>query len=136
MKRDTAERFAATAVEGVTLDQARLIIREFLTGLALCSMCGGSGEFTFERAMTFELDDLSAPGRKDERVVPAGTTAPCPRCRGRYDRDAAGDPEFVGWRCVQGSRAIDCHNERARGDEHRAGHAECGYRVFLPLPES
>jgi hypothetical protein len=131
MKQDIAERFAATAIEGITVEQARQIIGEFLTQIVRCPVCDGSGEIQFGR-------DVVLPVRGDygrsesEQYFPAGTVGKCPRCGGG-DEDGGGrfDPEYVAWHCVQGSDDRECCRQKGHN-----GHADCGWRITLPLPEA
>lgn len=57
MRREVAERLAATAVDELRVEHAHAVIGAFLTELAGCQVCAGSGEFTFPRAMELELRD-------------------------------------------------------------------------------
>lgn len=133
MKRDIAERFAATAVDRLSLDEARKVVEEFLLSLARCSMCGGSGEFTFGRDVRFQVVDPFRSQAKEERVIPDGTRTPCPACRGSEGNEAPGDPEFVAWHCLSGDRDDDCHAMKRRADDLGDSHASCGWRIVLPL---
>lgn len=133
MKRDIAERFAATAVHGLSLDDARRVVGEFLISLARCSTCGGAGEFTFGRDVEIRVDDPNRSGG-ERRVIPTGTQAPCPACRGTEKAEAAGDPDYVAWHCAVGERDGDCRDDRGRHQDRSKPHLECGWRVMLPLP--
>lgn len=132
MKRDIAERFAATAVDGLSLDDARNVVREFLRCLVLCPVCAGSGEFIFGRDVELRLDDVYA--RDQLHRILAGTAGPCPMCRGREENEAVGDPEYVAWHCVQGNGDDRCASDRTQEEDRRQQHQSCGWRVMLPLP--
>jgi len=126
MKRDMAERMAATAVDGVSVP-AGAVIREFLTQLARCPACDGSGTFTFPKDLEVEVKDRH--GSHEGSYVPSGATSVCPLCMGEKH-----DPAFVAWHCVQGRDDRDCRHDWNNAEE-RNGHAACGWKVMLPLPE-
>lgn len=133
MEREIAERFAATTVEGLTLKNTRAVIQAFVTELARCATCDGSGVITFGRDVQIEGAENHHPAG-DLRIL-AGTRGSCPRC-GSLDRaeSGKGDPEFVAWHCTKGDAAFGCRRDRA--DEHklerRNEHVKCGWRVLLP----
>jgi hypothetical protein len=127
-----AERFAASKFEGVTVDQVRGVIREFLAHLAVCPVCNGTGEITFARSVELRVEELPGVGRARERYVEAGSVATCPACVGDDEPGAARyDAEHVAWHCTKGDGEREC--EKAQTDEKgRAEHADCGYRIMLP----
>jgi hypothetical protein len=139
MKRDTAERLAATQVEGLTVDDARKVIAVFLRELARCPVCDGSGSFVFGRDVVVETTEDDGRRGRAEQYVAAGTAGSCPCC-GSRDPEASGkgDPEWVAWHCVQGERDETCRRDSKEHEERRNGHAACGWRVLLPAdtPES
>jgi len=134
MRRDIAERIAATTVEGVTVEDARTIIGAFLDQLALCAVCGGSGRFTFGRNVAIPMRAKPGGNLPDfERVIEAGTEGPCPRCGSEsLDEHAAGDPGYVAWHCTLKASDTACHQARRDG----GGHDDCGPRIVLPLTPS
>jgi DNA-directed RNA polymerase subunit RPC12/RpoP len=135
MKEDVAIRFAAIAEEGVTSAEARHIISEFLTYLKLCPVCEDSGRFVFNREV-----EVSAVfrGRHDDGAqladIGAGTESACPRCGGPDDDGTIrGDPSYVAWHCTRGDTEDFCRGDRSGDADRRSPHAECGYRIMLPL---
>lgn len=130
MDWDTAERLAATEVEGVTKDDAHKIICAFLTEIVDCSACNGTGKVTFNR-------DVYLPARKGAtrtEPIDAGTEMACPRCGGSEDAEAAGhDPEYFAWHCIRDVAERECRGAKDGTDEqkHRS-HANCGFRVIIP----
>jgi hypothetical protein len=61
--------------------------------------------------------------------IRAGSLVACPRCGGRDEKGRLRhDPEFVGWFCAVGQ--FDPCSQR---NTPNAKHAECGYRIMLPL---
>jgi len=133
VKRDIAERIAATAVKGVSLDDVQLILSEYLTQLATCSMCGGEGRFTCGRKT--ELILLNEAGdRCEQRFIKQGTTGPCPQCGGPVTADGGGtDPDYVAWHCTEGSDDASCHSCQHGDRNAKRAHAKCGFRVMLPF---
>lgn len=127
MKQEIAARLAATAVDGITVDQARAIIRAFLVELARCPLCDGSGRYVFRRAVT-----NGKRATHDSVLVPAGTSGSCPVC-GSEDEEPVGDPEYVGWHCLRGEADQHCRHYQSDATERRNGHSACGYRIMLPL---
>jgi hypothetical protein len=133
MKRDLAERIAATTVEGVTFDQAREIIGAFLTEIARCPVCDGSGEITFARDVQISTTEPGRASGDGRRYIEKGTVGSCPLCGSTEPSESArGDPEFVAWHCEQGDSNRDCWNDREHPDR-RDSHVSCGLRVMLPL---
>jgi hypothetical protein len=125
---EIAEKLAAAEVDGVTVSQAQSIIRAFLSEVARCPVCDGTGSFTFGNEVIVPMKDAQGQSiRSERRFIEAGTTSPCPRCS-----DGTGDPDFVAWHCERGDVAHE-RCERIRNGERRDGHARCGYRVMLPL---
>lgn len=133
VKRDVAERFAATAVKGVSLDDVRLILAEHLTQLATWSMCGGEGRFTCGRRT--ELALLNESGDRHERwFIEQGTLGPCPKCGGPVTANGGGaDPDYVAWHYTEGPADASCHNCQHGDANAKKAHAKCGYRVMLPF---
>jgi hypothetical protein len=127
VKRDTAERLAATIVPGVSVEDAQAIIQEFLTQLARCPVCDGTGMFTFASDVKIDARDPTGHPLVDARVD-KGTTTSCPCCGGEK-----WDPEFVAWHCFRGDRNSDCQHDKNGDKGRREPHANCGYRVMLPL---
>lgn len=135
MKQDLAEKFAALTIEGCPVEQAQKVIREFLTQIVRCPVCDGEGTITVGRMMTASFP-AGHPGDNDlkDRAIPAGTKLTCPRCGGGLDGQGAYDPEFVAWHCIRGESDGTCRSDRTGEKASRAtGHAECGYRIVLPL---
>ena len=134
MKREIAERIAATMVEGVTVGQAREIIGSFLTEIARCPVCDGSGEITFARDVQIATTEPGRSPGDGGRFIQQGTTGTCPLCGSIEPNETGrGDPEFVFWYCEKGDSNRNCWIDRDRDGEHRNGHAACGLRVMLPL---
>jgi len=132
MKREIAERIASTAVEKVTVEQARTIIGAFLSELSRCPVCDGSGTITFGRDVFLPVSDRHPNG--SETFIAAGTTGSCPRC-GSRDKDLAGkgDPDYVGWHCCRGDGDQECRRwSESDQAENRDNHANCGWRIVLP----
>jgi hypothetical protein len=135
MKRDIAERLAATAVDGVTVDQARTIIETFLTQIARCPVCDGSGRIVYGREMVIETraGDFNAAVLDGGRRIPKGTAGSCPRCgSSEPEENGKGDPEWVAWHCAKGDGDEFCRSDRTGDDGRRVGHAECGFQVMFP----
>lgn len=132
MKREIAERLAATAVEGVTVKDAQTIIETFLTELASCPVCDGSGRTTFVHGVDIAAAEQSGKQLGIVNVLP-GTEGSCPRC-GSYkaEDNGHGDPEFVAWHCAHDKTKSDCRKmQTADQNGERAKHAACGFRVVL-----
>ncbi len=138
MKRDIAERLASTVVDGVAFADAQQIIATFLTQLARCPVCDGSGTFAFGRDVTMTVSDRHL-GKNMSGQVTAGTMGLCPRC-GSDDENASGkgDPDYVAWHCYHGDRDSECRfsREESGHKERRNGHSKCGWRIFLPYEPS
>jgi hypothetical protein len=135
MKRDNAEKFAAIASEGVTAEQARRIVADFLAQIALCPSCEGSGTITVGRGARFPLSEDGRHSELEHKYVAAGTEMGCPRCSdGKNDRGDGHDPSWVHWICNAGDRPLDCKRDQATEDANRReAHADCGWRIILPL---
>jgi hypothetical protein len=121
------------------LPTADALIDAYLRELARCPVCDGSGRTTFGRDTTVGpmMTGAGSPASQDRRYVPAGTEASCPRCGGDDPlTSGVGDPEFVAWHCVVGERDSLCQGDRKQHEERRSVHADCGWRIVLPLSES
>ncbi len=132
MKPELAELLAATDGDEVRVVHARRIITTFTEKLAMCSMCDGTGEFTFAHDVDLALRDaLHKPlAGREFTLVKAGTEGDCPRCGGtRFD------PEFVAWRCFSELIEIRCREAQRKTGPDRKPHAHCGYRVMLPFDD-
>lgn len=135
MDRDLALRIAATVDDGITVEQAKRIVGEFLAQLARCPVCDGSGVTTFGQDV--EVDVRTHANRRvtdADRFISAGTTGSCPRC-GSVDPEASGqgDPAWVAWHCVAGDDDQQCERDRQSDRaEQRDGHTGCGWRLMLP----
>lgn len=133
VEHELAERIAASMVDGVTVDQAHLIIQTFLEQLARCPVCDGSGRFTFRRDLELDVRDRLSP-RAADRYIPAGTSGTCPFC-GTNDPQTSGkgDSEWVGWHCYLGQREDYCRADQQRdAADYREPHADCGWRIMIP----
>ncbi len=111
----------------MTVEQAQAIIQEFLTQLARCPVCDGSGTVTFGQSAAVDMTDTR--GQPADRFIPAGTSGTCPYCDGK------GDPEFVVWSCVHENDGQDCRPYKNGGSGGHEDHADCGYRITLPSTE-
>lgn len=136
MNRDHAERIAATSVEALSVDSARTVIAKFVTELARCPVCDGSGRFTLVRDIELPfVDNLGRPVAEANRIVRAGAEVPCPRCGSMDNGDSGkGDPEHVAWHCTVGDGDDDCRRARRRDGSVAEQHERCGYRLVLELP--
>lgn len=135
MKRDIAERIAATSVEDFTVEKVRTVIAAFLSELARCPLCNGDQTFTFPRDVWIDtVDNYGRPLGGTGRYIKAGTVASCPLCGD--DRDyprVNGDPEHVAWHCELGESDRQCLSDKdADKSERREVHAKCGWRIMLP----
>jgi hypothetical protein len=127
MKQDTAERLAATAVKGLSVEDAKAVIQAFLSHIKLCLVCDGTGEFTFSSEI--EIATMNDPAQLEDRRIAAGTIVKCPKCGGEGT-----DPEFVSWSCRHGDRSYDCRHYKDGGSGSNKDHVDCGYRITLKLP--
>jgi hypothetical protein len=135
MKREMAERLAATALDGregakhVTVEQVRIIVSEYLKQLVRCPACDDEGTISF-REIDLQVKEHGHTMTQN-RYVEEGTIGPCPMCGG-LDRDHSPrhDREWVRWLCVDGWNEVDCRQNRRNQDQ---AHAGCGYRIMLPL---
>lgn len=134
MNQDIAERFAATAVDGITVAQARTIIREFLSQIARCPVCNDTGRITFGRDMEVKLMDNPRHANATAQWLQAGSETDCPRCGPPTDDGRGkGDPLYVAWHCSRGEDDQRCHRDRLDESGRRQPHSKCSYRVMLPL---
>ena len=129
VKREVAERLAATAVEGISVAQAQEIIKAYVNALKVCQVCEGSGKFMAGRRVAVFVTDRRGDNL-EERFIEPGSPVRCPRCG---DGEVGGtDPDFVTWFCAMGFLVKRC--EEARNDPSaRAAHPQCGWRIMLPL---
>lgn len=128
MRREIAERLAASKVPGIDVEQVRLILDEFFSQLAVCSVCGGSGVFTYDRRTTVTV--ATGNGGTEPRSIPKGMKLPCPRCV--MSGSPRTDPDFVAWVCLDDQTSLSCRNE-PRNLEPEPDHSHCGLRLFLPF---
>ena len=129
MNVDMAQRLAATAVDGVTVDDAKAIIRSFIVELLRCPVCNDTGSFTYQYEASVHLVEQRG-GSPRERRIPEGTIATCPRCGGIDSQNTPrGDPEFVLWHCLGPDHERRCSADMP-GESER--HVRCGYRVMIP----
>lgn len=134
MDHEMAVRLASTVVPEVTVDQARLIVSEFLSQLAVCSMCGGEGKFVAGHGFTYPVPERNRNVLGTNGItIDKGTTWDCPQC-GTHDRDESvgKDPRFIGWHCLDGYRQGECQSAK-REPRYEHLHTDCGYRILLPL---
>ncbi len=84
MKREQAEAHAAivTAVDSANLDSTQAVIRDFLTELARCPDCDGSGEVTVHREIRVHavVDSYHNQGPLPASI-PEGESIPMPDVR-------------------------------------------------------
>lgn len=113
------------------INQAKALIDEYLRRLAECSVCDGSGRFSFPLGM--ELDHLLDRSGNEIRnpYVRAGTPGTCPGCGGKQH-----DPEFFAWHCFNESKLDRCDNNRDQVTALREEHATCGYRLMILLDDA
>lgn len=131
MNRTDAERLASTVVDGVTVNETRAIIDEFLRQIARCPVCGDTGRFTFDQPTTVEQPDPGHPSGSSPLDVVKGYTTDCPRCGPPDEGKGRGDPAFVRWCCASDKDGSTCRKAKTAGlDEHR----DCGPRIVLPIP--
>lgn len=126
MKREMAERMAATEVEGVTVEAAQKVVATFLQMLGTCQVCGGTGLFVCPTgAQVTATFDVDARTRAETVYLVAGPQQ-CPQCHGVHGSNG-GDPEYVRWEClVVGPYTCSLNNKL--GQEHD----RCGLRVMVP----
>ncbi len=128
MKHEDALRFAASAVDVLSVDDVETIITTYVRELARCAACDDTGEVTW--AHDTEYKTASQP---EQVLIGEGTVGPCPRCGGRdHDGQLRHDPEFVKWRCARGATEADCRDARSRDDDR---HELCSYELVIPLVE-
>ena len=134
MERELAERIAATVDNEITVEQARRIIGEFLTQLARCPVCDGTGTITFGRDVEARVTDPTRLSGPHVVYIEAGTPGSCPRCGSRNEEESGrGDPAWVIWHCAVGDSDVECGRERASDKpEKRDRHGECGWRIAVP----
>jgi hypothetical protein len=121
VEREEAVWLAAAEVEGVSVEQARDVVAKFLAQVVQCSVCNGTGTFTFLR----DFKTAKTHGKRlGDRTILAGTTVQCPLCVGERL-----DPRYIGWHCVR-----EHGYERCAADSRSEDHPGCGLRVMLPLP--
>lgn len=111
MKEEIAYRFAATAVEGVSLKQAKEIIDTYKVAIATCATCNNQGG-----------------GR--------GGGVTCLTCHtDAGDKFPKGDNRMAKWVCLHHENQIVCQaiidGKTSPGD---LSHDECGPEVNLPIP--
>lgn len=126
MERRVAERFAATAASGLTVEDARRVVAEFLRTLGACSACDDDGQLRFVHAVRLPIDDANGTSQGLGWTRP-GTNAPCPRC------SQEGDPDHVRWICLCDEGRMACTAARESGDQR---HEACGLRLVLPYLRS
>ncbi|MGO9872681.1 MAG: hypothetical protein ACLPVY_02685 [Acidimicrobiia bacterium] len=139
MKREIAERLAASCVDGVSVADARKVINAFLSEIAKCSVCDDQGTLKVARGAHFELAGGGFDQPPEGSYIEAGKLISCPRCGSRHPEEAAlkHDPDWVGWRCYLGFSESDCRGERESDTSDKGWtkrpHAKCGYQVMLAL---
>lgn len=122
MDIDRALKLAACAAsaddrDGVLRLLTRGTLNQFLELVVECPACGGGGVVAVSTAVT-----VTKPYGQSDVTYSRDQPMPCPTCEG-----STFDPEFTRWVCQVGDyRACSPHQQ---GD----GHAECGFRVSLPL---
>ena len=133
MDHETALRFASSLSDDVKASDIEDALAEYFKWLSTCSVCNGTGSFTYGREYKFRTS-TGMVAEYDSLEV--GDTGPCPKCVGTEatDNSSPGDPDWVVWHCVDGDSD---HNCQLRGEDGRpfAQHEQCGYRLLLPVPE-
>jgi len=115
MQQEIAYRFAATAVEGVSLAQAKEIIDTYTLSLATCQTCNNTGEVEYIQTGVAKTECEVCGTRKSE----------APRGDGRYSE----------WKCLLRNGIDHCRavaDGRVEPDDG-ADHAACGPVVRLPV---
>jgi len=141
MKREIAERLAASCVDGVSIADAVKVINAFVSEIAKCSVCDGQGTVKVARGAHFKLAGVGAGFDQppEGSYIEAGNVISCPRCGSRHFAEEAlkHDPDWVGWRCYLGFSESACRAERENEASDKVWtqrpHAKCGYQVMLPL---
>lgn len=122
--RADAESLAAVAA-GVSREQARAVISEYLTRIARCQVCGDTGRFRFDLPLTMRIAETGSAMKAN-----VGDETDCPRCGPPVDGSGAGNPSFVRWYCANYKTVNACRAARTDGDPDHAG---CGPRIMLPF---
>ena len=124
VKRDAAERIAATHGRDVSHEDAQNVINMFLRKLAECPACEDSGLVSYHRGARIAGEGADGgPGFVTVDADAAPQT--CPLCGGGH-----GDSEWVWWHCRRlphESCAPDAPASESRGHEH------CGWHLVIPL---